>query len=68
VANPWRYLLRTAVERGYYDTPRRCTLTELAEALDMAKSTCSETLHRAEGKITKQFLTNAHEPTADGRP
>lgn len=35
------YLLRTAVERGYYDTPRRCTLTELAEALDMAKSTCS---------------------------
>lgn len=49
-------LLRTAVEQGYYDTPRACTLTELADACGTAKSTCSETLHRAEGKIVKRFL------------
>ncbi|WP_121823442.1 helix-turn-helix domain-containing protein [Halostella salina] len=52
-------LVRTAVEEGYYDTPRTCSLTELAEELDIAKSTCSESLHRAEEKIVKQFLEDA---------
>ena len=51
-----RRLLRTAVESGYYDTPRDCTLTELAEAVGIAKSTCSETLHRAEGTVIKRFV------------
>lgn len=51
-----RRLLETAVEEGYYDTPRACSLTELADGLDIAKSTCSETLHRAEGKIIKRFV------------
>ena len=45
-----------AVEAGYYDTPRRCSLTELAARLDIAKSTCSETLHRAEEAIIKRFV------------
>lgn len=49
-------LVEAAVERGYYDTPRTCSLTELAAELGMAKSTCSETLHRAEGKVIKQFV------------
>ncbi|ELZ24098.1 Bacterio-opsin activator HTH domain-containing protein [Halosimplex carlsbadense 2-9-1] len=49
-------LVQTAVEEGYYDTPRECTLTELAEESDIAKSTCSETLHRAEEKIVKEFV------------
>jgi len=49
-------LVETAVGEGYYDTPRGCTLTELAEAAGIAKSTASETLHRAEGKIIKQFV------------
>jgi len=49
-------LVHAAVEHGYYDTPRRCSLTELAEDVDLAKSTCSETLHRAEEKIVKEFL------------
>lgn len=51
-----RDLVTTAVEEGYYDTPRDCTLTELAEVSGIAKSTCSETLHRAEEKIIKQFV------------
>ncbi|SIR83371.1 helix-turn-helix domain-containing protein [Natronorubrum thiooxidans] len=45
-----------AVEAGYYDTPRRCSLTELADHLGIAKSTCSETLHRAEEGIIKRFV------------
>lgn len=60
-------LVTAATERGYYDTPRTCSLTELADELDMAKSTCSEMLHRAEGKIIKQFLTESTE-TAAGHP
>ncbi|MFC4544640.1 helix-turn-helix domain-containing protein [Halosolutus amylolyticus] len=45
-----------AVDEGYYDTPRCCSLTELADHLDIAKSTCSETLHRAEEAIIKRFV------------
>lgn len=48
-------LIKTALECGYYDSPRKCTQEELANKLDMAKSTCSETLHRAEERIVKQF-------------
>ena len=42
-------LLVKAVERGYYDTPRTCILTELAETVGLAKSTTtrSSTARRA---------------------
>lgn len=45
-----------AIAAGYYDTPRTCSLTELADQLGIAKSTCSETLHRAEAKILKEYV------------
>jgi hypothetical protein len=51
-----RELLDVAVEEGYYDTPRGCSLTELAEEAGVAKSTASETLHRVEEKIVKQYV------------
>ncbi|MDZ5810858.1 helix-turn-helix domain-containing protein [Halorubrum sp. AD140] len=51
-----RELLLAAVEAGYYDTPRGCTLTDLAADRDIAKSTCSETLHRAEGRVLRRFV------------
>jgi predicted DNA binding protein len=50
-----QWVLDEAIERGYYDTPRRITLVELAEELGIAKSTCSEILHRAEGQALKEF-------------
>ena len=59
------HLVHAAMRQGYYDTPRRCSLTELAETLDLAKSTCSETLHRAEEQIIKQFLENFEGPTIE---
>jgi hypothetical protein len=59
-----RDLLVAAIDRGYYDTPRECTLTELAAATGTAKSTVSEILHRAEGKVIKAFAAEryGHEP------
>ncbi|MFC7234681.1 helix-turn-helix domain-containing protein [Halosegnis marinus] len=56
LAEGQRRVLEAAVDHGYYDTPRECTLTELADRLDMAKSTVSETLHRAEEQIVKEFV------------
>lgn len=49
-------VLVTAVERGYYETPRRITLTELADRLDVSKSTVSDVLHRAEGSVLSWFV------------
>ena len=51
-----RELLLTAAERGYYDTPRRATLTEVSESLGISKATGSDVLHRAEGKILKWVI------------
>jgi hypothetical protein len=58
-----RDLLATAIEHGYYDTPRTITLTDLAAELGMAPSTVSETLHRAEGIVLKKYC--AEEPIID---
>lgn len=51
-----REVIEAAAEAGYYDTPRQCSLTELADRLDIAKSTCSNTLHRAEEAIIKEYV------------
>ncbi|MEF8783443.1 MAG: helix-turn-helix domain-containing protein [Haloarculaceae archaeon] len=59
-----RRITQAAIDEGYYDTPRCCSLTELAERLDIAKSTASETLHRAEGKIIKHFAERLEGTTA----
>lgn len=50
-----REVLLTAMDLGYYDTPREATLTEVAEALDVSKATCSDVLHRAEGSLVAWF-------------
>ena len=63
-----RELVVAAVEHGYYDTPRSCTLTELAESVGIAKSTCSETLHRAEETIIKEFVSDLPEGIDVERP
>ncbi|MFW6318041.1 MAG: helix-turn-helix domain-containing protein [Halorubrum sp.] len=51
-----RELLLTAVDLGYYDVPRRATLTEVAEHAGIAKSTCSETLQRVERTVVREFV------------
>ncbi len=64
VTDRQRRIILQAIEEGYYDTPRTCSLTELADTVDIAKSTASETLHRAEEKIVKHFAEQlASDPT-----
>jgi predicted DNA binding protein len=58
-------LLAMAVERGYYDTLRECSLTELANELGIAKSTCSEISHHAEGEVIKQFVNRVADATVE---
>lgn len=47
--------LQLALERGYYEQPRKTTLRELADGTDVARSTYEEHLRKAENKL----LTNA---------
>lgn len=56
----WEFVA-AAVERGYYESPRRCTLTDLAEQFGVAKSAASGVLHRAEGRIVSAFVSGATE-------
>ncbi len=51
----WEFVTE-AVERGYYDTPRGCTLTELADEFEIHKSAASRLLHRAEGRVMREFV------------
>jgi len=51
-----RGTVETAIEMRYYDTPRGASLSEVAEGLGVAKSTCSGVLHRAEERIIKSHL------------
>jgi hypothetical protein len=51
-----REVLLAAIEQGYYDTPRRTTLTEVSASLDVSKATGSDVLHRVEGKVLKWFV------------
>lgn len=60
-----RRLLEAAVREGYYDIPRECTLTELAEREGIAKSTASECLHRAESKVVRQFVRDVLDVDAE---
>lgn len=50
-----QWLLDEAIDRGYYDTPRQTTLVELADDVGIAKSTCSEILHRVEERVMKEY-------------
>ncbi|WP_231189252.1 helix-turn-helix domain-containing protein [Haladaptatus sp. DYF46] len=54
-----RQFITEAIARGYYETPRQCTLTDLAEIFGINKSAASETLRRAEGRIITDALPKA---------
>lgn len=51
-----RRVVTEAIERGYYDSPRGCSLTDLATSLEVSKSATSGVLHRAEGRIIKEYF------------
>jgi predicted DNA binding protein len=49
-------VVRLALEKGFFDYPRRITLEELARLCDMTTSTVAETLKRGEKNILRQFF------------
>ena len=49
-------MYRLARNSGYWDTPRRITLTEMAKALGLSKSAVSEVLAVIERKVLKEGL------------
>jgi len=55
-------VLAFAVQHGYYDYPRRITLTRLAEKLGVAKSTLSQTLMLVESEVVKRAAVPASRP------
>jgi predicted DNA binding protein len=59
-------IVARAAALGYYAVPRDCTLTELAGELDVAKSTASEVLARAEAKIVGRYLEDAGSLPVEG--
>ncbi|WP_336364681.1 helix-turn-helix domain-containing protein [Halalkalicoccus salilacus] len=54
--------LRTAVERGYYETPREVDAGELADKLDVPRSTLTYRLRRAEAHLAKQHTARKRSP------
>jgi predicted DNA binding protein len=53
-----REVVELALDRGYYETPRACTLAELAEQLAVDKSVVSRLLNRAEGRLVRAHLSD----------
>jgi len=51
-----RHALETAVEQGYYETPREINTAELADHLDLPRSTVQYRLQRAEAWVAKLFV------------
>jgi predicted DNA binding protein len=51
-------IVELAVEDGYYDSPRRCTLSDLADQLEVNKSVVSRILQRAEGHIISAYCSS----------
>jgi hypothetical protein len=51
-----RTAMRTALDHGYYRTPRETTLDDLAERLDVPRSTLSYRLRRAEERLVTGYL------------
>ena len=51
----WEFVT-AAIEHGFYDTPRDCTLTDLAAVLDVKVSAMSRLRHRAESRIITAFV------------
>lgn len=51
-----REAMETAIRSGYYETPRKTDLGELADTLDISESAASQRLNNAETKLVKSVF------------
>lgn len=56
-----RQTIALALERGYFDVPRRTTIVELAEELGISDQAVSARLRRATKRLSQQALSDAVE-------
>jgi len=56
--------LRAAVEHGYYENPRDVDVADLAEHLDVPRSTLTYRLRRAEEQLAKGYVAGDTRPEA----
>lgn len=56
VTDRQREVVEAALAAGYYDVPRACSLTELADELDIDKSVASRILRRAESRVMRDLF------------
>ncbi|WP_276257098.1 helix-turn-helix domain-containing protein [Halomontanus rarus] len=59
--------LRTAYELGYFDIPRRVSLQEIASELDIAPSSVSERLRRAQTQLIQETVAPTWPPLPNSR-
>ena len=57
-------IIKIAEQQGYFEFPRKISLTKLAERLDMSKSNLEEILRRAEHKITANYVKRTNDNLA----
>jgi len=57
--------LRTAYELGYFDIPRRASLEDVATELDLAASSVSERLRRAQTRLIEETVATTWPPLPD---
>lgn len=62
-----RETLRMAVNEGYYETPRKINVGELAEQLEIPQSTASYRLRQAEAKLAKGYQNRFETDTVESR-
>lgn len=63
LTDPQREALTLAVERGYYDIPRRCSTADVAEELGISSQALTERLRRAVANLARHTVIAA--PTTD---
>lgn len=61
-----RDTVRAAIEHGYYETPRKVTVEQLADRLDVPASTVSYRLRAAEATLAKGYFRRS--VAGDGAP
>jgi len=54
-------IIRIAEQEGYFEFPRKISLTKLAERLHMSKSNLEEILRRAEHKIASNYVKKTND-------
>ena len=56
ITDKQREAIETAVEAGYYETPRRADLGDLADELDVSRSAVSQRLTAVESKLISELF------------